>query len=141
MLNRQGVSPRQLIVSWSIVSLFSLRYCHYPVKHGKCKQPHCRAALSLWGADVMFKLCVSVCFHLLTMTPYLSDLAVRLSGFHHALISAQPTHPFTCTHTYTPTNKPLSLDFPYHLCLYSEVEATFSHLSGQLVQPCDTFKG
>lgn len=41
----------------------------------------------------MSSLCVG--FHLLTMTPYLSDLAVRLSAFH--LISAQQTQPFTST--------------------------------------------
>lgn len=48
----------------------------------------------------MLELCVcmpSLCvgFHLLTMTPYLSDLAVRLSAFH--LISVQQTQPFKST--------------------------------------------
>lgn len=48
----------------------------------------------------MLELCVcmsSLCvgFHLLTMTPYLSDLAVRLSAFH--LISVQQTQAFKST--------------------------------------------
>lgn len=75
------------------------------------------------------------------MTPYLTDWAVRLSGFHHGLISAQQTHPFTCTHTYTHTEYTfLSVGFPYRPCLYSKVETAFSHLSGQLITAGDTFK-
>lgn len=108
------------------------------------KKTHCRAVLSLSRADVMFKMCVCpVCFHLLTIAPYLSDLAVRLSGFHHTLISAQQTHPFTYTvHTHKYTYKQTLNGYltAFLITLYSKVETTFSHLRGQLIKPCDTFK-
>lgn len=79
----------------------------------------------------MFKPCVVwecvcalfVCIisHLLTMTPYLTDLAVRLSGFHHTLISEQQTHTQSHVqpnaHTYKQTHSVISR-FSLSVCMY-----------------------
>lgn len=70
-----GVASSTAIVSRSIV-----RRRRRSDKHADRKQVHCGSVLSLLGADVRSP--VSVCAR-----RYLSDLAVRLSVLHHALIS------------------------------------------------------